>query len=256
MPSLEELVAIYHSNLFKPHLEAQKALQYLTSQRGLTEKTIRELRIGFAFKWDLLPEPAVKDPDEPAWKNENWKLRGKVICPINDEFGKPVALSCRGCEPDDKWWNTSFDKGNHIYLFDVARKSIFVRNMAILVEGQMDAVVARQSGVLNCCSLMSTNLGIRRISLLSRYCDHFCLCFDTDENHAGQTGRLKAIFELHKLGIGNISTLSLPIGQDPDEFLLKFGRVAFLGLIKHLSAAEIERAAVAYVKITKGAKNV
>ncbi len=104
----------------------------------------------------------------------------------------------------------------------------------------MDALIAFQQGVSNTVSIMGTSLQYRRVGLLSRYCDRFCLCFDVDEagNEAGQDAQKKAIAELAMYGVENISQIKLPEGVDPDEFILKNGADAFFALEQNVTEEE------------------
>jgi DNA primase len=90
---------------------------------------------------------------------------------------------------------------------------------------------------------MSSNLGMRRVGLLARYCDQVCLCFDTDANDAGKLGMLKTLSELWSVKFGNdlsdadldapyrnVSVIRMPEGVDPDEFVMKNGLDGFLAL--------------------------
>lgn len=117
----------------------------------------------------------------------------------------------------------------------------------------MDALVMRQNGLNNCCAIMGTSLGYRRIGLLARYCANICLCFDTDANAAGQMGQLKSIADLAALGygttFGSISVVDLPEGVDPDEFVTAEGLHSFLGRERVLSPRELETARERYLNL-------
>jgi DNA primase len=65
---------------------------------------------------------------------------------------------------------------------------------------------------------------------------------------AGQLARAKAINELYQYGWKDISAISLPIGTDPDEYIIKNGKDAFLVLEKNLTQQDIIRVANKYRK--------
>jgi len=71
-------------------------------------------------------------------------------------------------------------------------------------------------------------LDTEEFGLLARYCDKVCLCFDTDEkSQAGQVARARSIYELYQYGWKDISLIAMPIGVDPDEYIIKNGKEVF-----------------------------
>ena len=214
------------------------ARNYLLGGRGLTEATIRDLGLGYC------PREADVPGDTPEHRKENSILKGRVIMPIREEFGSTLALAARHPSPSSKgWWNQRFDKGNHIFLFDKSRRHAYDKDKIYLVEGYFDAIVLWQYGINNIGCLMGTSLGMRRIGLIARYCENVCVMFDTDppkkgKEGSGQRAQRKAIGELSMSGIRGITKIDMPVGVDPDEYVVKHGAEALLGLEARVTATE------------------
>ena len=158
-------------------------------------------------------------------------MRRKIIVPVYSEFGGTVGVAVRSPDPSLKgWWNSRFEKQSNLFGFNDARRSMFLQDKAYLFEGYMDVIVVNQDGLLNACGLMGTALGYRRIGLLKRYCNKVCLCFDSDANQAGQMAQDRSVYELSRFEFDSISKIDLPIGVDPDEFVVQNGLDEFLAL--------------------------
>jgi len=120
-----------------------------------------------------------------------------LIMPYKDVYGKIIGVVGRTIQSEDerevsglnKYKNTSFDKGKNLFGFDLARKSIVEKGYAVIVEGQLDLIVAHENGMTNAVALGSSNMTIEQIALLLRYCDRMVLLLDADE--PGRLGALK-----------------------------------------------------------------
>ena len=241
-------------SLFESSSDSKKALKYLVEERGLLTEFIRQFGIGFCHLNQKVPweETWWSKKREERQHYENKTLKGRITVPIRSEFGGIVGFGARLPSKEDKgWWNTKFDKYNHMFLFDSARKHMFSQNKGYLVEGYMDGLILKQEGLLNACGLMGTALGYRRIGLIKRYCNDICLCFDSDANDAGQRARDRSIYEVSTFDFGHISIIDLPIGKDPDEFVLENGLDEFIELERDLTKKEIKQAKERYLDHAK-----
>lgn len=228
--------------------QSPKAMEYLMDERLLTPETISGLKIGF------FPDGANYHQDGSP--KELVKLRGRIVVPIFSEFDKLVGFAGRIPDPSVKgWWNTHFTKSSHLYGFNDARKSIFDKNKAYLFEGYFDQIALKQSGLTNSVAAMGTNLGIRRIGLLARYCDRVCVCFDTDQNDAGLLGMFRTLADMYAVGIGmqpttwELTTIQLPVKVDPDEYIAEYGLDNFLSLEKPFSEDMLKVSEKAYTQL-------
>ena len=235
---LDDYLDRYQKSLSNGAVECEMVHNYLVGSRGLTDTTIGELGLGYC------PREADVPGDTPEQRKENSILKGRVILPIREEFGGVVALAARHPSPSAKgWWNQRFDKGNHIFLFDKSRRHAYDGDKIYLVEGYFDAIVLWQYGIRNVGCLMGTSLGMRRIGLIARYCENVCLMFDTDppregKEGSGQRAQRKAIGELSLSGLRNLTKIDLPVGMDPDEYVVKHGPAALLELEFQVTASE------------------
>jgi len=227
--------------------DTNEARAYLAS-RKIDDSTIRSNRIGYCPQKDVL-HPAiarfgVSDPKDK--RDYSWFITGRLVVPIMAEFGELVAFATRppSKEKGCSWWNlpSPFKKGEHLFLLSDARRAIFEKDKVYIVEGYIDAIMLHQAGLTNSCSLMGTALTLRKISLIARYCQRVCFCFDVDDNEAGQRALRKSVSLLRRFNFCSaISVIDgLPVGQDPDEYVKANGIKQFLGLERQLSQEEIE----------------
>jgi DNA primase len=250
--SLLSFIKKCHGNLVDniSNPEVIIAREYLQS-RNVLDSSIKSVIIGYCNSDANLPD-SVKHFGEEYRKEDNGKwdmssyLRGRLIVPVFSEFNEIVGLATRkpSAEKGNTWWNlpNPFKKGNHLFLLNQAKRSIFETNKVYLVEGYMDAIVLHQYGLKNVVSLMGTALTSRKVSLIARYCNNVCLCFDTDENQAGQKASDLSISILKKTNFcETISIIRLPVKEDPDIYISENGLQSFLDKEIILKDDEIER---------------
>lgn len=249
---LKEFITKCHNNLVDENSEKEVVIakEYLHS-RKLLEKSVIYGNIGYCKGNETLPD-AIRSFGKEFRKDEDyWDLsyfiKGRIIIPVYSEFNTAVGLATRKPthESGNTWWNLPlpFKKGNHLFLLNVAKRAMFERNKVYVVEGYMDALILRQYGLENVVGLMGTALSLRKIGLISRYCNNVCLCLDSDANQAGQKATETAIFNLKKFDFcENISVIrGLPEGEDPDEYVVRNGLDALLQNEVILENSEIEK---------------
>jgi DNA primase len=247
--SLSEFILECHNNLVKKvDREETIALEYLT-KRNLLESSIVTHKIGYCSSSIVLPDSIAYFGQDVSEENKKWNMssfiRGRIIVPIFSEFNKPVGFATRvpSTLPGNTWWNVPFKKSNHIFLLNKTRKEVFNQNKIYLVEGYMDALILYQNGMKNVGCIMGTALTSRKIGLIARYCNNICLCFDTDKNKAGQNAQKIAIVTLKRFDFcDKLSVIdNLPIGEDPDVFVTKYGMEAFLFNERVLKSTDIKK---------------
>ena len=227
-----------------------EAISYLKNNRKLTDASIKEFQIGYLPKYaNITPETITQHP-------ELVRLRGRIVVPIFSEFNKIVGFAGRVPDPLVKgWWNTSFTKSSHLYGFNSSRKSVYENNKCYVFEGYFDKMMMSQYGLGNSVAAMGTNLGVRRIGLIARYCDRICVCFDTDQNDAGLLGMFRTLADMYAIGIGRqpsswkLTMIQLPLGVDPDDFICNNGLDAFLSLEKPIGEELLKNAEKAYTQL-------
>lgn len=120
-----------------------------------------------------------------------------------------------------------YNKSETLYRLDIAKKSIYRKGCAILVEGYFDYLVAFENEVTNSVAGCGTAFKEGQARLLRRWTDTVYVCYDGDI--AGKKAAKKAKKVLRKYNIfGGI--INLPKGYDPDKFIKKFGSGKFTAL--------------------------
>ncbi len=226
---------------------AESVRSYWVNERKLALKTAEAYKIGFApvdgqvFVKQALAKGYSRQAIEQSGlffyssKTEQFysRFRGRLMIPIRDIQGRPIAFSARQlfCTPkedpsyDAKYINSPetpiFIKGNTLFNIDVARKHIQETNFFVLVEGQIDAMRCWECGILTAVAPQGTAITDQQLQLLHRYCGSV-RCF-LDGDGAGQKAALRALPMALKWGI-EMTFLPLPEKTDPDAFLLANGK--------------------------------
>ncbi|MEK7553092.1 MAG: DNA primase [Patescibacteria group bacterium] len=181
---------------------SKEANDYLTP-RGLKEETIEEFEIGFAPQGfdDLTVHLInigydVRDIERAGlnFKSERGgyidRFRGRIMFPIYNHFGKIIGFSGRILPQYDtgdfgKYINSPetpiFNKSKVLYGFHKSKNFIKEKKTVVLVEGQMDFLMAWQDGMKNVAATSGTALTFDHLITLKRLTDQIIFCFDNDE---------------------------------------------------------------------------
>ena len=158
-------------------------------------------------------------------------FRNRLIFPICDELGRPIAFGARSLSDEDqpKYLNspesTLFDKSRTLYGLHLARKPIIDAGQAIVVEGYTDAIACHQAGFKNTVATLGTALTAAHAKKLQQFCTQVTLLFDGDK--AGQKAADRASEIFFDCDI-DVKICTLPEGADPDDMLkTEEGRTAF-----------------------------
>lgn len=226
---------------YERHLLTNSAVKEYLTARGLSEATIRSFRIGFApNEWRLLSEhlggKGYSDSEiekagltkRTEGKSPYDRFRGRVMFPIFDQNGSVIAFSGRvfGAQKNQdgtdvaKYINSPegllYDKSAVMFGYDRARKTIRQQNFTILVEGQMDLIMAHQVGTENCVAVSGTALTDRHLTLLKRLSDNLVFAFDADDAGLAATARA---FRLALAQGMNVRVAAIPDGKDPADYI-------------------------------------
>ncbi len=149
-------------------------------------------------------------------------LRNRLIFPILDQMGRPIAFGGRIINPDDtpKYLNSPetklFHKSSTLYGMHAAFQAIKRERVAIITEGYTDVIACHRAGIEHVVATLGTALTPKHASILKRIADTVVLLFDGDE--AGQRAADRAIEVFFKEPI-DVKIAVLPGGQDPDDLL-------------------------------------
>ena len=162
-------------------------------------------------------------------------FRNRIIFPIYSISNRIIAFGGRSLEKDDtipKYINSPdtpiFKKGKNIYGIERA-SNIRNKNYSILMEGYMDVLSANIFDFDTSIAPLGTALTVEQAQLIKRYSSNILLCFDMDK--AGKSATERASFILKSQGF-NIRVLQFDDAKDPDEYLKKNGREAFLEVVQ------------------------
>lgn len=234
---------------FEKNLEQeQEAKEYLL-KRGLTKETLTTWRVGFApNEWralsthlqgmgytesiledaGLIKRPETKENEDT--KNENAtkrpydRFRSRIMFPLSDVSGRVVGFSGRAFGGDGvevaKYLNSPetsvFNKSHVLYGIHFAKEGIRALGSALLVEGQVDLLMAHQAGYRNAVALSGTGFTEDHGKLIKRYTENLLLAFDGDRAGISAAGRAAQV--ALKLGI-NVKIATLPSGEDPADLI-------------------------------------
>ena len=242
-------VDFYHDELLKN--ESFSNVRDYLKNRSLTKNEVKKFKIGYIeknpnffeklkedFSIESIMETGLFYLDE---KKQTYveRFRGRLIFPINNISGQPIALGGRIIEKSDylaKYINSPetyfFKKGSNLYNLDLARKLSNKLNNIYLVEGYMDVVGLSKNGIENAVANLGTSLTDKQILTLNQFFDDIIICFDGDES--GYKAALRAAENSIKdlRPEKQISFLFLPDKEDPDSFVNKNGKNYFFDFSK------------------------
>ena len=150
------------------------------------------------------------------------RFRNRLIFPIHDLLGRPIAFGARQIDTDDdpKYLNSPeharFSKSGTLYGLHLAQRSIQEKSLAIVVEGYTDVIACHQAGVDNAVATLGTALTRQHATILQRFCDKVVLLFDGDK--AGQKAADRAVEIFFQTNV-DIKMGMLPEGCDPADIL-------------------------------------
>ncbi|HET9576885.1 MAG TPA: DNA primase [Usitatibacter sp.] len=239
-----EALSYYRAELKK----SRAAIDYLKG-RGLSGEIAARFGLGYAPDgWQNLetvfPDYATADlkdtglvidtePTEGKPSRRYDRFRNRVMFPILDARGNVIGFGGRVIgEGEPKYLNSPetplFEKGRELYGLYQARRAIRDANQVIVVEGYMDVVALAQHGVENAVATLGTATTSHHLAKLMKLADNVVFCFDGDA--AGRKAAWRALeVALPVLADGKVvSFLFLPAEDDPDTYVRREGKAAFL----------------------------
>ncbi|KKU77195.1 MAG: DNA primase [Candidatus Harrisonbacteria bacterium RIFOXYA1_FULL_48_8] len=253
-----QINVLYHINaaakeFFKKSL-TQEALNYLYS-RGLKKETIEEFELGYApagsdalLRYLLSAKFAPADIEKAGltFKTERGtfidRFRNRIMFPLHNSFGKSIGFTGRimplpsealpvrqaglakeGGYEAPKYVNSPetpiFNKSKLLYGFDKTKGLIRESRTAVLIEGQMDFLMAWQDGLKNLAATSGTAMTGEHLKILKRVADTLVLSFDRDD--AGQAATERTI-DLAGAADFAVKVLMVPEGvqaKDPADIV-------------------------------------
>lgn len=224
----------WENYLQENNAHAAGAREYLES-REISPETQKAFRIGLApDSWDallfalretgasdkLIEQSGLVSANEE--KNRVFdRFRGRIMFPVLDIDGRPVAFGARALGKDEpKYLNSpetpAYVKGQHLYGLYQGRAEIRRKKFVILVEGYLDLIALYQFGITNTAASLGTAFTPEQAKLLGRFARKVVVNYDGDS--AGVKAARRAIEILLAEDL-EIKVLVLPEGKDPDDFI-------------------------------------
>ncbi len=241
-----ELSQKFYQNNINTEL-GRRAKEYLYN-RKLDDDVIKEFGIGLSLNdkdslTKLLKSKKYSEKDllRSGLVNESEYdihdvYRNRIMFPLYDLNGKIIGYNGRvyNGEKENKYINSKetdiFKKRELLYNYHRAKDECRKKQCVIIMEGPMDVIRAYTIGVKNCVAALGTAFGTAQAMLIRKLSSNVILCFDGDD--AGLKATKGAIEELGKLGIIP-KIVRLEDNSDPDEYIIKNGKSAFIDKINN-----------------------
>jgi DNA primase len=236
LDALERAVVWYHERLLRAP-DAGLARDYLRS-RGYDGEVVRQFRLGWAPEgWDALSS-ALKLPERVLTEsglgfiNRRGRaqdaFRGRVLFPICDPSGRPVALGGRILpprpgepppeRPEPKYKNSQetavYSKRRTLYALNWAKHDVIAQGEVVVCEGYTDVIGFFQAGVPRAVATCGTALAEEHFTLLRNFGRRIVLAYDADG--AGQSATSR-VYEWERKHEVDVVVADLPQGSDPGD---------------------------------------
>jgi DNA primase len=225
--AMAKAVDWYHARLLEAP-DAGPARKYLRHERGYDRETVEAFKLGWAPEgWDelcraLRADPQVLADAGLAFRSKAGKqidaFRGRVMFPIFDVDGKPVAFGGRvlpgGAGP--KYKNSQegplYSKRRVLYGLNWSKDDIVRAGEVIVCEGYTDVIAFHRAGMPRAVATCGTALADEHMAKLKNFARRIILAYDADAAGQGAAERFYAWEQRLEL---DIFVLALPAGSDP-----------------------------------------
>jgi DNA primase len=211
---INQLAADYYNFLLTKHAIGNRAMEYLQS-RGLTGEVVEKFGLGYAPSgWDFLVKYltgkkgfSLEEVVKVGLVTKTYdRFRDRVMFPLKNPRGQVVGFAGRimpGSKEEAKYINTSetelYHKSELLYGLDVTRQEVKGLGVAVVVEGEIDAIASWQAGVKNVVAIKGSALTEKQVDTLRRYCETVVLALDADS--AGDSASRRGIEMAQKKGM-------------------------------------------------------
>lgn len=227
-----EAATKYYQAKLKTNATATKYLK----DRGITESSITEFRLGFApnTTQGVVKFLAQKDV-KPAELGGAGLIRGNVgpksapfdlfrsrlMIPLVDTTDRIIGFTGRVLDNGlPKYLNTPqtllFDKSRFLFGLNLAKTAIRKADAAVVVEGHLDVITSHQVKVRQVVASGGTALTLAQLKQLARFTRNVKLAFDQDAAGIMATERSVAIAQ--EAGV-SLYIVQIGDAKDPDELI-------------------------------------
>ena len=230
---------------FYEQKRGQPLVKNYLKKRGWDANIINSFRLGYAPKGNSLLN-FLKTPQQRSMARglgllnqssagESYdNFRDRLIFPIISTRKQVIGFGARVLDNSlPKYINSKeseiFHKSQVFYGLNESARYLRQKSQALLVEGYTDFLALWQAGFKNVVATLGTALTPYHARILKRYVDRVILVFDGDL--AGLKASERSLPLLLNEGL-KVQFLSLPIEQDPDDFIQTSGQKAFASRIQ------------------------
>lgn len=236
---INHLASEFFHYLLLNHRVGERALNYIL-QRGINKESLELFKIGYSPPmWDGLQKYlvgkkgyAVEDLEKAGLviqgntqnairKTYYDRFRDRLMFPLSDHRGNITGFAGRVLDPtvkEAKYVNTPetlvYHKSELLYPLQITKEDIKKENLAVVVEGELDAISSFQVGIKNVAAIKGSALTEEQARLLKRFTENLVLSLDSDT--AGDMAARRGIEIADQAGF-NIKIVSLEKYKDPDE---------------------------------------
>ncbi len=231
--------------------KGKKAVNYL-KERGISGEIAKIFSIGYATSSKPTLHEKLSSKFEEIdleasglfGKNDNGdfydRFRDRIMFPIRNIKGECIAFGGRLLEDKKdqaKYLNSpetkTYKKKYELYGLYESREINKRPDSLFLVEGYMDVIGLFQSGIKNAVASSGTAFTQEQFRKILNYTNTLYIVFDGDE--AGQKASWRAVENALPLirEDTRINFIFLESGEDPDSYVRKNGKEAFMNLAKN-----------------------
>ncbi len=238
-------------SLYESYLETHPEIEQYLLERGLTKQSIKTHQLGYAPDgWSNLYSKLRGEFDEALLEKSGLFIRGerglydrfraRIMFPIFDAGGDAVGFSGRLLKSDPnqsagKYINTPatllYNKSRVLYGLDKAKQTIREKGQCVLVEGNLDVILAQQAGIENTVGVSGTALTTEHMETIARLADKIIILLDADSAGFKASARAVEMSLAHDL---DVFVVGLPEGKDPADMVKENSA----SLAQHVARAE------------------
>ena len=242
---INKTVMGYYHDLLNGSKQADHARNYL-KKRGISEDIIQEFKLGYSPEsWDtivrLFKKHKISDKnaaqsglvlERKQGQGFYDRFRNRIIFPIFDVNMQVAGFGGRVMDDGmPKYLNSPetpvYSKSRILYGLHSAKQFCRQEGFVYIVEGYFDFLSLYQQGIKNTVASLGTALTSDHVRILKGYSTRMVLVFDSDA--AGINAAKRSIKTFLKEGV-DIRILVLPDGNDPDSYMLNYGKESFIQL--------------------------
>ena len=160
-------------------------------------ESLKQYLMGKDFTENELIDAGLLIRTEETGKTHD-RFRDHIMFPIMDERGRVTGFGARVLDPDfegPKYINSPqtriFDKSGSLYGIHLAKAAIRQKDLAVLVEGYMDVIVAHQYGFNNVIAPMGVAITEKQINQIKKLTRNIALALDPDT--AGEEAAMRCV---------------------------------------------------------------